>query len=252
MKRYSWVFRGGEQHLISAQSHPCPPNIFIWFGGKEDCVLFRTHSDTSSIKTQTIVIHNGSSPESKSIASGLSAPSWLRTKEPDNSSSGYHQTNFPSYIQDDNKVAGHRPVDTKQAINPTITLQSWTDCGVSWFPYPFWQQSLLEGKQGTSGGSRQGLVLHDGRTSAWKLHYVPAVGLAVTLSKETASAGWCSWQVCCRLFEAKTLFMWHFLRGEQGGSYGYFHFPSPNPHLMPSDKMQKWNSPSALFKNITL
>lgn len=42
---------------------------------------------------------------------------------------------------------------------------------------------LLEGKHGTSGGSRQGLALHDGRTSAWKLHYVPAVGLSVALSK---------------------------------------------------------------------
>lgn len=48
---------------------------------------------------------------------------------------------------------------------------------------PFWQQSLLEGKHGTSGGSRQALALHGGRTSAWKLHYVPAVGFAVATSK---------------------------------------------------------------------
>lgn len=48
---------------------------------------------------------------------------------------------------------------------------------------PFWQQSLLEGKHGTSGGSRQALALHGGRTSAWKLHYVPAVGFAVAISK---------------------------------------------------------------------
>lgn len=55
---------------------------------------------------------------------------------------------------------------------------------------------LLEGENmGTSGGSRQALALHHGRTSAWKLHYVPAVGLAVALSKNNFWQDDVFWQV---------------------------------------------------------
>lgn len=103
-----------------------------------------------------------------------------------------------------NKVTRPHPINTKQAINPT-NHESTVELAGSRFasdcPHfgsgAFWRENMW-----TSGGSRHGLALHDGRTSAWKLHYVPAVGLAVALSKTTL-AGCCSWQIQCGLFEAR-------------------------------------------------
>lgn len=77
------------------------------------------------------------------------------------------------------------PVNTKQAINPT-NHESTVELAGSRFASDrlhFGSRAFWKGNMGTSGGSRQALALHDGRTSAWKLHYVPAVGLAVALSK---------------------------------------------------------------------
>lgn len=58
---------------------------------------------------------------------------------------------------------------------------------------------------GTSGGSRQALALHHGRTSAWKLHYVPAVGLAVALSKNNFWQDDVFWQVQRGILQARLL-----------------------------------------------
>lgn len=65
---------------------------------------------------------------------------------------------------------------------------------------------LLEGENmGTSGGSRQALALHHGRTSAWKLHYVPAVGLAVALSKNNFWQDDVFWQVQRGILQVRLL-----------------------------------------------
>lgn len=135
----------------------------------------------------------------------ISTP-WPQTSETDSSGPGYCQTDFLSCTRDDNHVTQPHPINTKQAINPT-NHESTVELAGSRFASnrpPFWQQSLLEGKHGTSGGSRQALALHGGRTSAWKLHYVPAVGFAVALSKNNLGR-MMLWQIHCRLFEA-TLF----------------------------------------------
>lgn len=119
-----------------------------------------------------------------------------------------------------NKVTRPHPINTKQAINPTnhestveLAGSRFASDGPHFGSGAFWRENMW-----TSGGSRHGLALHDGRTSAWKLHYVPAVGLAVALSKTTL-AGWCSWQIHCGLFEGR-LFKKMFCRKTWLGAIG--------------------------------
>ena len=98
------------------------------------------------------------------------------------------------HTKDDNQVTGPHSINTKRAINPSTTPWSWVEYGdASWPPHLpiasssthprlaalFWRQNMKHLVE-----ADRGLVLHDRRTSAWELHYIPAVERAVALSTE--------------------------------------------------------------------
>lgn len=145
--------------------------------------------------------------ENKSITSCLSTPNWLQTSETDTSSSSYCQTDFLSYTKDDKQVTGPRPINTKQQLtqlspyNHESTVELAGSCFARDRPHfgsrAFWRENM-EHLVEADRGWRYTM----GEQVPESFIMSQLLGLLLPSAK-TTSAGWCSWQIGCRLFEAR-------------------------------------------------